>query len=64
MTGPGQSYRCGFSSSPPDSARRDPAIATIDTELRLFKFSGYELIGEGTATIEEATERDDTRRNP
>ena len=40
-----------------DSAHRDPAIAGIDAELRkLFRFSGYELIGEGTARTEEMTE--------
>lgn len=40
-----------------DTARRDPAIAGIDAELRkLFKFAGYELIGEGTALTEEMTE--------
>lgn len=40
-----------------DSTRRDPAIADIDAELRkLFKFGGYALIGEGTATAEETTE--------
>jgi len=40
-----------------DTARRDPAIASIDAELRkLFKFAGYELIGEGTALTEEMTE--------
>jgi hypothetical protein len=37
-----------------DSNHRDPAIAGIDAELRkLFRFSGYELIGEGTARTEE-----------
>ena len=37
-----------------DSTVRDAAIADIDAELRkLFKFSGYALIGEGTATTEE-----------
>jgi hypothetical protein len=37
-----------------DSAHRDPAIATIDAELRkLFKFGGYELIGEATMLTEE-----------
>lgn len=37
-----------------DTARRDPSIAGIDAELRkLFKFQGYELIGEGTAMAEE-----------
>lgn len=37
-----------------DSTYRDPAIADIDAELRkLFRFSGYELIGEGTARTEE-----------
>ena len=40
-----------------DTARRDPAIADIDAELRkLFKFAGYELIGEGTALTEEMTD--------
>lgn len=40
-----------------DSTQRDPAIAAIETELRkLFRFSGYELIGEGTATTEELNE--------
>jgi hypothetical protein len=40
-----------------DSTRRDPAIADIETELRkLFKFNGYALIGEGTATTEEMNE--------
>lgn len=40
-----------------DTARRDPAIASVDAELRkLFKFAGYELIGEGTALTEEMTE--------
>jgi hypothetical protein len=37
-----------------DSSVRDPAIGDIDAELRkLFRFSGYELIGEGTARTEE-----------
>ena len=40
-----------------DSAQRDPGIADIDVELRkLFKFSGYALIGEGTTTTEEMNE--------
>ena len=40
-----------------DSSRRDPALSAIDAELRkLFKFDGYQLIGEGTATTEEGTE--------
>jgi hypothetical protein len=40
-----------------DSNYRDPAIAGIDAELRkLFRFSGYELIGEGTARTEERSE--------
>jgi len=40
-----------------DTARRDPAITSVDAELRkLFKFAGYELIGEGTALTEETTE--------
>ena len=40
-----------------DSNHRDPAIAGIDAELRkLFRFSGYELIGEGTARTEERSE--------
>lgn len=40
-----------------DSAVRDPAIAAIDTELRkLFRFGGYRLISEGTATTGEMTE--------
>ena len=40
-----------------DSAKHDPAIASVDAELRkLFKFAGYELIGEGTALTEEMTE--------
>ena len=40
-----------------DSTVRDPAIAGIDAELRkLFRFSGYELIGEGTARTEERSE--------
>jgi hypothetical protein len=40
-----------------DSSHRDPAIAGIDAELRkLFRFSGYELIGEGTARTEERSE--------
>ena len=37
-----------------DSARKDPSIAAIDAELRkLFKFAGYELIGEATMLTEE-----------
>ena len=37
-----------------DSARKDPSIAAIDAELRkLFKFGGYELIGEATMLTEE-----------
>jgi hypothetical protein len=40
-----------------DSSVRDPAIAGIDVELRkLFRFSGYELIGEGTARSEERSD--------
>ena len=40
-----------------DTARRDPAIADIDAELRkLFRFAGYELIGEGTARTDEMSE--------
>ena len=40
-----------------DSARRDPEIAGIETELRkLFKFAGYELIGEGTTLTEEMSD--------
>jgi hypothetical protein len=40
-----------------DSARRDPSIEGIDAELRkLFRFSGYELIGEGTTRSEEMTD--------
>lgn len=40
-----------------DSSVRDPAIQDIDTELRkLFKFRGYELIGEGTMLSEEMTD--------
>ena len=40
-----------------DSSMRDPAIAGIDSELRkLFRFSGYELIGEGTARTEERSD--------
>jgi hypothetical protein len=40
-----------------DSNVRDPAIAGIDAELRkLFRFPGYELIGEGTARTEERSE--------
>lgn len=40
-----------------DSNFRDPAIAGIDAELRkLFRFSGYELIGEGTARTEERSD--------
>jgi hypothetical protein len=40
-----------------DSTYRDPAIAGIDAELRkLFRFSGYELIGEGTARTEERSD--------
>lgn len=37
-----------------DSARRDPAIAGIDSALRgLFRFAGYQLLAEGRATAEE-----------
>ena len=40
-----------------DSSFRDPAIAGIDAELRkLFRFQGYELIGEGTARTEERSD--------
>jgi hypothetical protein len=40
-----------------DSSMRDPAIDDIDAELRkLFKFRGYELIGEGTMLSEEMTD--------
>ena len=40
-----------------DSSVRDPAIAGIDAELRkLFRFPGYELIGEGTARTEERSD--------
>ena len=40
-----------------DSAVLDPAISGIDAELRkLFRFKGYELIGEGTARTEEMSE--------
>ena len=40
-----------------DSNVRDPAIAGIDAELRkLFRFAGYELIGEGTARTEERSD--------
>jgi hypothetical protein len=40
-----------------DSSVRDPAIEDIDAELRkLFKFRGYELIGEGTMLSEEMTD--------
>ena len=40
-----------------DSNFRDPGIAGIDAELRkLFRFPGYELIGEGTARTEERSE--------
>ncbi len=40
-----------------DSAYRDPSITTIDAELRkLFKFAGYELIGEATMLTEEMNE--------
>lgn len=40
-----------------DSNRRDPSIDAIDAELRkLFRFNGYVLIGEGTATTEEMNE--------
>ena len=40
-----------------DSSFRDPAINDIDAELRkLFRFGGYELIGEGTMLTEEFTE--------
>ena len=37
-----------------DSSMRDPAIEGIDAELRkLFRFPGYQLIGEGTMLTEE-----------
>lgn len=40
-----------------DSSMRDPAIDDVDAELRkLFKFRGYELIGEGTMLSEEMTD--------
>ena len=40
-----------------DSSFRDPTIAGIDAELRkLFRFAGYELIGEGTARTEERSD--------
>jgi len=40
-----------------DSSMRDPAIEELDAELRkLFKFRGYELIGEGTMLSEESTD--------
>lgn len=40
-----------------DSAYRDPAIAGVDAELRkLFRFAGYELIGEGTTLTEEMSD--------
>ncbi|HEX6314896.1 MAG TPA: secretin N-terminal domain-containing protein [Gemmatimonadaceae bacterium] len=40
-----------------DTNHRDPAIAGIDTELRrLFRFAGYELLGEGSARTEELRE--------
>jgi len=40
-----------------DSARKDPSIAAMDAELRkLFKFAGYELIGEATMLTEEMNE--------
>jgi hypothetical protein len=40
-----------------DSSMRDPAIEDIDAELRkLFRFRGYELIGEGTMLSEESTD--------
>ena len=40
-----------------DSSMRDPAIDDIDAELRkLFRFRGYELIGEGTMLSEESTD--------
>jgi hypothetical protein len=40
-----------------DSSVRDPAISELDAELRkLFKFRGYELIGEGTMLSEESTD--------
>lgn len=40
-----------------DSSMRDPSIDDIDAELRkLFKFRGYELIGEGTMLSEEMTD--------
>jgi hypothetical protein len=40
-----------------DSSMRDPAVDDIDAELRkLFKFRGYELIGEGTMLSEEMTD--------
>lgn len=40
-----------------DSNVRDPAIAGVDGELRkLFRFPGYELIGEGTTRTEERSD--------
>jgi hypothetical protein len=40
-----------------DSPMRDPAIVDLDAELRkLFRFPGYELIGEGTMLSEESTD--------
>ena len=40
-----------------DSSMRDPSIEELDAELRkLFKFRGYELIGEGTMLSEESTD--------
>ena len=40
-----------------DSSMRDPAIDDIDAQLRkLFRFRGYELIGEGTMLSEESTD--------
>jgi hypothetical protein len=40
-----------------DSTVRDPAISAIDAELRkLFRFSGYELIAEGTTRTEEMSD--------
>lgn len=40
-----------------DSSMRDPAIETIDAELRkLFRFPGYQLIGEGTMLTEEMSD--------
>ena len=40
-----------------DSTIRDPAVGDLDAELRkLFRFAGYELIGEGTMLSEEGTD--------